>query len=109
MFYIINSLKYQADSKTDTTIHAFDAAQKATESALNILAKSFNNCQKNQNSSTATSNIEISNTASDDDENEYMSWSSLKDDDELKFHYIAHKKVLYIKCKHALFTNRYYF
>lgn len=52
---------------------------------------------------------ETSNTAFNDVENEDMSWASMKDDDELKFHYIAHKKVLYIKCKHALFTDYYYF
>jgi hypothetical protein len=52
---------------------------------------------------------ESSNTALNDVENKDISWTSMKDDIKLKFHYIAHKKVIYIKWKHALFTDYYYF
>lgn len=65
-------------------MHAFDAAQKATQSVIDILATSFGNCRENQNSTAISteqinSNLlvddESSNTALNDVENEDMSWT----------------------------------
>ncbi|KAG0739462.1 hypothetical protein G6F57_010140 [Rhizopus arrhizus] len=75
--------KALADSKINFTIHAFDAAQKATHTA---------GSSTGQINSNLLVGGETSNTAFNDVENEDMSWASMKDDDELKFHYIAHKK-----------------
>jgi hypothetical protein len=64
-------------------MHAFDAAQKATQSAIDILAASFGNCGENQNSTAISteqiinSNLlvddESSNTALNDVENKDIS------------------------------------